>query len=126
MAWRKIVLLSSAARTATTASAKQNTPNIERVIVFVNATTIAATETITVTIRGYKPDFVGTPETYDILTGAAISTASNQVLEVGPGVTEDANLIEARAMPPEWDINVVHSASGSHTYEVGAWVYERP
>lgn len=126
MAWRKISLLASAARTASAATPKQYTPNVERVILFVDATTIAATETVTPTIRGYTPDPAATADdTYNVLAGAAISAAGNTAMQVGPGLTEVANVVAADNMPPVWDVNLVHSSTGSHTYSVSAWIFER-
>lgn len=126
MAWRKISLLASAARTATVATPKQSTPNVERIILFIDKTATTGAETVTPTIRGYTPDPAATAaDTYDVLVGAALGAAGNTALQVGPGLTEAANSIAADNMPPEWDVNLVHSSTGSHTYSVSAWIFER-
>lgn len=126
MAWRKIQLLSSAARTATVASDKQQTPNIERAIVFIDVTAASATPSVVFTIRGYAPKADGTPETYDLLASAAVTGTGNTKLEVGPAIAAAANAAAQIAIPGEWDVNAVHADADSITYSVSAWVYERP
>lgn len=126
MAWRKVQLLPSEARTATEASAVQKTPNIERLIVFIDATASAATPSVVFTIRGYAPKADGTPETYDLLASAAVTGTGNTKLEVGPGITAAANAAAQIAVPGEWDVNAAHANGDSIMYSVSAWVYERP
>lgn len=125
MAWRKIQLLASAARTATPTIAKQYTPNIEKLIVFIDVTTSAATPSVVFTIRGYKPNPDGTEETYDLLASAAVTGAGNTLLKIFPGVTAAANAALSDAVPGEWDMSAVHADGDSITYSVSAWIYER-
>lgn len=126
MAWRKISLLASAARTASATSAKQYTPNIERAIFFIDVTAAAATPSVTPSVRGHKPDPAATSDdTYAVLTGAAITATGNTVLQIGPGLTESANVIAADNMPPEWDFDMSAADADSLTYAVSAWIFER-
>lgn len=126
MAWRKVRLLASAARTAALTVSKQETPNIEKLIVFIDVTASAATPSVTFTIRGYKPNPDGVDDTYDILASAAVTGVGNTVLKVSPGITAAANAAVADNMPGEWDINITVADADSLTYSVSAWIYERP
>lgn len=127
MGWRKVELLPSAARTATVTTAKQYTPNIERLMVFIDATDSAATPSVVPAIRAHKPDPKATADdAVALLTGAAITGAGNTILQIGPGLTEAANLVAADLIPAEWDVILTHADADSITYAVSAWIYERP
>lgn len=126
MAWRKIKVFGSAARTASADSETFRTPSIERAIFFVDATASADTPSVVFTIRGLKPNPDNTTvETFDVLASAAVTAAGNTKLEVGPGITAAANAAASISMPPEWLVHAEAADGDSLTYSIGAWIYER-
>lgn len=125
MAWRQIQLLASAARTATPTIAIQNTPNIKRLMIFVDVTAIAATPSVTPAIVVEKPDPTSTAsDTATLLTGAAITGTGNTILQVGPGLYNVANLVAGAMVPAKWGLTLTHGDADSITYSVSAWIEE--
>lgn len=125
MAWRKIALLASAARTATVASAKQYTPNIKRAIIFIDVTSVTATPIVTFNVRAHKPDPAATADdAVSVLDSAVIGATGNTLLYIGPGIEAAANVAISRPLPAEWDVNASHGDADSITYSVSAWIEE--
>ena len=125
MAWRKIELLASAARTATVSSAKQITPNIKRALIFIDVTAVSATPSVTPSITVNKPDPAATADdTAAVLTGAAITATGNTILQVGPGLYNVANLVAGACITDEWGVTMTHGDADSITYSVSAWIEE--
>lgn len=125
MAWRKISLLASAARTATVSSAKQLTPNIKRALIFIDVTSITATPSVTPSINTYTPDPAATADDKAaLLTGAAITATGNTILQIGPGLYNVANLVAGACIPTEWGVTMTHGDTDSITYSVSAWIEE--
>jgi hypothetical protein len=71
---------------------------------------------VTVTVQGYD-ETTGTY--FDLLVGAAISTATTQVLLVYPGVTKVTNLIDDRPLPMKYRVSCV-VATAAVTFSVSA------
>ncbi len=125
MAWRKISLLASAARTATVSSAVQDTPNIKRALIFIDVTSVTATPSVVPTITCGKPDPAATADdAATLLTGAAITATGNTILQVGPGLYNVANLVAGACLPAQWGVTMTHGDTDSITYSVSAWVEE--
>lgn len=108
--------LASAARTASTQSADIVNYNGRGVLVFVDVTAVTATPSITVAIEGKDPV---SGKYFTLLTGAALTAVSTQLLVVYPGVTETANADVATPLPRTWRVNVTHADADSITYSIG-------
>jgi hypothetical protein len=125
MAWRQIELLASAARTATPTVDMQYTPNIKRLLVFIDVTAVTATPSVTPAIVVDKPLPSATAaDTAAVLTGAAITATGNTILQVGPGLYNVTNLVAGAIVPAKWSVTLTHGDSDSITYSVSAWVEE--
>lgn len=108
--------LASAARTASTQSPDIVNYNGRGVLVFVDVTAVTATPSITVAIEGKDPV---SGKYFSLLTGAALTAVSTQLLVVYPGVTETANADVATPLPRTWRVNVTHADADSITYSIG-------
>lgn len=129
MAWRKIEILSSAARTATVNSAKIFTPNVENVIIFVDVTVVpgsAPSTTIDIMVDSPWPSSSPQADQFSILTSAAIVAVGNTILYAGPGIEAAANVATSKPVPAEWSVKATHGNANSMTYSISAWIYERP
>lgn len=109
-------ILTSAARTADQTVNATNF-NARGAIFVIDVTAIAATPSITVTIRG-RDTLSG--QTYDILTGVAITAVSKQTLKVYPGMTAAANTVANEPLPREFQVFVDHLDADSITYSIAA------
>lgn len=90
-------LLPLALRTANTyySDTQDNSGAFAGLYVFTKVT-IPNGGSVTVTVQGYDET---TDTWFDLLTGAAISTATTEVLLVYPGVTKTANVSDDRPLP---------------------------
>lgn len=105
-------LLASAARTATFNGNDQYNPGASGVRVRVTSTALAATPSVVFKIQGKTP--AGAYE--DLLTSAAMTTVSAQVLTVAPGVAASAGVTAQNYLPSEWRIRAEHADADSITY----------
>lgn len=117
------VVLASAARTADTNSAVLRNQGALGVVLLVDLTVLAATETVTPNIQ-IKDPISGLYVT--VATFAAIAAVSTRAYYLSPGVSEtiaQANVeVQQLALPAwgDWRVFMDHSAAGSHTYSVAA------
>jgi hypothetical protein len=114
------VLLPSQARTVSTNSAEASTPpNTPGATFFVDASTIASTETIQLVIQGKDP---ASGDFFTLVSFTAISSAADWVYTVYPGAVEtianSTHEVQGLALPELWRARVVHSSTGSHVYSV--------
>lgn len=110
------VVIESQPITATIHSASiSNTPPLThgQIIVDVSARTGGS---ITPSVEGYDP---ASASWYTILTGAAISSVSKVVLQVGPNFAATANVSVNTILPSTWRVTLT-SASANLTASVGA------
>lgn len=114
------VLLTSAARTATTQTPDQINTQWKRTHVILNVTAApGGGETLTLAINARDP---ASATLYPVLTGATVSTTGINIYKVGPGFGAVANGAAADMLPQQWQVTVTHSASGSWTYSVSAFL----
>jgi hypothetical protein len=101
--------------TSTVHTSVSNTPPLTcgQIIVNVSARTGGS---ITPSIEGYDP---ASSTWYTILTGTAISTVSQQVLQVGPNFAATTNVSVNTILPATWRVTLT-SASANLTASVGA------
>jgi hypothetical protein len=111
------VLLASAARTATVATADQSNPECRGVHVIVNVTAIASSPSVVPTIQG-KDELSGVY--YDLLVGTAITATGTTVLKVAPGIGTVSGGAAADVLPSTWRVSFTHGDSDSITYSAAA------
>lgn len=115
-----ITLLSSAARTATTASADVNSVNLRGITVVLNVTAASGTGGLTLKIQGKDPlsgNYV------DLLSATTPVTAvGTYTYVVYPGASLAGGVIQVSSLPlPRiFRVQVVHGDGSSYTYSVGA------
>lgn len=119
---QSVVLLASAARTATPTNGPGNDINhltnhqrFKGAHVLLEVTAIAATPSITVDIEGY--DF-GSDTWYNIGTSAAVTTVSSNIYKVHPDLTASPNLVFKDGIPYLWRVRVTHADADSITYSL--------
>lgn len=119
---QSVVLLASAARTATPTLGPGNDigylTNHQRfkgAHVILDVTAIAATPSITVDIEGYD---YGSSTWYNIGTSAAVTGVSTNVYKVHPDLTALANLVFKDGIPFLWRVTVTHADADSITYSL--------
>lgn len=117
MSKKLTTVFASAARTATPTAVRVSTHFAERLLLITDVSAINLTPSITVTISGVDPV---SGSTYTILSSAAISTVSTNVLQVGPYLTAAANASEDAVLPLEVEISVAHGDADSITYSIAA------
>jgi hypothetical protein len=116
------VLLPSAARTATTATEALDNPDASGVLLILDATVIAAAESITPQLQTFDE----ASQAWVTITSAftAVSTVTTNVLVIYPSALTNvvATVGQAKNMvlPRVWRVNCVHSSTGSHTYSLSA------
>lgn len=109
-------LLASAARTATASTSDQTNYNARGVRVYINATAVTLTPSVTFSIE--EKDSVSGTYTA-ILTSAAVTTTGHTVLTVYPGATAAANVTASHPLPRTWRVTATHADTDSITYSVG-------
>jgi hypothetical protein len=121
---QSVILLPSAARTATPTFALDQTgdygplTNHQRfrgAHIILDVTAIAATPSITVDFEGYD---YGSDTWYNIGTGAAVTSVSTTVYKIHPDLTAQANLVFKDGIPYLWRATVTHADADSITYSV--------
>lgn len=100
--------------TASTNSNDQNNANCRGITIFINAT--AVTGTLTVTLQGKDPF---SNVYYTLLASAAIAINSNVQMTVYPGVLAVTNLAANVPLPSTWRV-VAAIATGPVTATIGA------
>lgn len=118
--WRnnhEVTVIALAARTASANSADMFNHNARGAIIAIDVTAIAATPSITVTIKG-KDSLSG--KFLTILASAAISAVGTTRLIIYPGITAAANLKVDEPLPRIWRAEVVNVDADSITYSIGA------
>jgi hypothetical protein len=110
-------VLDSAARTTTNNSPNFSTLGARGVIIYINATAIAATPSVVFTIQGY--DAVSNTY-YDILASAAVTSVSAVRLQVSPDLVAAANTKANDLLPDVIRVRAVHGDADSITYSVSA------
>lgn len=119
---QSIVLLTSAARTATPPVGPATTDeygfltNHQRfrgAHILLDVTAIAATPSVLVDIEGYD---YGSSTWYNILTSAAVTTAVFNIYKVHPDLTAVANLVAKDGIPYLWRVTLTHADADSITY----------
>jgi hypothetical protein len=120
-------LLTSAARTADTASTDQSDINAEGVHVIIRVTALSATPQVTPRIQGKDP---ASGAYYDVLVGSVITDVTVGtppalvVLKLAPGITAQPNAAAADFLPDTWRVFMGHGDADSITYTVGAVLAE--
>lgn len=119
----ELILLPSAARTATINTTDRSDPNAEGVHVIVDITAASGTTpTLTPAIQGKDP---ASGNYYTLLTGAALTAAGTTVLKVAPGVTPAANVAVSDFLPDTWRVVcTIGGTTPSFTFSVGAVLAE--
>ena len=107
-------LIASQVITADVSATVSNTPPLThgQIIINVSARTGGS---ITPSIQGYDP---ASGTWYTILTGTAISSVSQQVLQVGPNFAASANVSANTILPSLWRV-MLTSSSANLTASVG-------
>jgi hypothetical protein len=118
------ILLASAARTATVASAQQKDAVLQYARVYVNVTAASGTGGLTCQFRGY--DRVSGSAAALSTGGAALTATGLYVFEMMPNtMTAAGNIKEtvARLLPYQWDFQITVGDSSSYTYSVSCEVF---
>ena len=117
-----VVLLSSAARTATPTPGPggdygylTNNQRFRGAHIILDVTALAATPSITVAVDGYD---YGSDSWYNILTGSAVTTTSQTIYKVHPDLTAVGNLVAKDGVPYLWRVTVTHADADSITYSL--------
>jgi hypothetical protein len=110
------IILPSAARTATVASAALSGRRFRGVSLYVKITA-GTTLSITPQLEGLDQ---ASGDWYLLLAGTALTGVSVKRLTVAPGITVVANASAADVLPDQWRVNMVHGNANSATYTVGA------
>ena len=110
-----VVLIPSASRTATNASAAQDNLRSRGVIATINVTTIG-TGSVTLSIQRWDAALAAW---VDMLATAAIITATSGTLTLYPGLTAAANSVASAVLPRGWRVAVTHNNANACTYVVG-------
>lgn len=113
-----IIILPSAARTATTNGADLINKDKLGVVVVIDTTVVPGSAVSNVvTIQGMDPL---SGKYYTILASAAITAVGTVVLRVGRGLTASANLVASDVLPKHWRVIVTAGNGNSATYSIGA------
>jgi hypothetical protein len=110
-----VLLLASAARTATTATDRQENLRQRGVIATISVTAIG-TASLTLSIQRWEP---ASSTWITMLSSAAITTNSVTSLTLFPGAAVTANVSANATLPRSWRVNVAHGNANPATYSVG-------
>lgn len=116
-----IQLYSSAARTATPTAVTVNTKRSDGLHLVLEVTASAATPSIVVTIDGI--DQVS-GAAYNLLTGAAVTGTSTNVLKIFPDAVAAANLVAGDILPEQTRVTITHADGDSITYSASLMLVE--
>lgn len=111
-----VTLLASGARTTTQTSADIVTYNTGAITVILDVTNVAASPSVTISIDGKDP---ASGKYFNLLAGAAVTTAVTNVYVVDPAVPAVANVSAQKRLPRTIRIVVTANNSNSGTYSVG-------
>src|SRR4051812_33319316 len=113
--------LASAARTATTTTAKQRDRRHSGMLVILNVTAASGTGGLTLSVRGYDPTS-GTA--FVLLTdGSAITATGAFAFLLGSTTVTAGSAVRvaaARPLTTDFDIQIVHGDASSYTYSLAA------
>jgi hypothetical protein len=119
---QSVVLLASAARTATPTVGPGNDINyltnhqrFKGAHVILDVTAIAATPSVTIDIEGYD---YGSGTWYNIGTGTAVTSVSTTVFKVHPDLTAAAGSVFKDGLPFLWRVTSTHADADSITYSL--------
>lgn len=119
---QSIVLLTSAARTATPTPGPggdydylTNHQRFRGAHILFDVSAVAATPSVVVTIDGYD---YGSDSWYNILTGVAVTTVTFNIYKVHPDLTAVANLVAKDGLPYLWRVALTHADADSITYSL--------
>lgn len=108
-------VLPSGSRTTTQTSADIINPNHNSLSVILDVT-VPGTGSVTVSIDGKDP---ASGKYYNILTGAAVTTATTVRYRVSPSIASVANSIAQDILPRTFRVVVTHNNANAITYSVG-------
>lgn len=117
------LLLASAARTATVASAKQTDAREQYARVYLNVTVASGSGGLTPTFRGY--DKLGNAVALST-GGAAVTATGTYVYEMMQSAATAAGNVKetvGRILPCVWDVQITHGDASGYTYSVSAEVF---
>jgi len=114
---QQFTVLSSAARTSTTASSDISNYHNRGAYLFVNVTSITSTPIIAVQVQGKEP--IGS-NYFTIAEFAAITATGTYAFLTYPGQTKVPGVVESFPLPRSWRVNVVHQDADSITYSIAA------
>lgn len=114
---REIVVLPSAARTASLNSPDIENMNGRGVKVVIDVTADPAAASVVFTIQGKDP---ASGKYYDLLSSVAIDSVGTTVLTLYPHVDGVSNVSKNDVLPRHWRVKAVAADSDSLTYSVGA------
>lgn len=112
-----IVVLASAARTATITSRDIINSYGRGLVLFFNISVVPGVDTLTLTVKGKDP-ISGTY--YTIVAGTAQAGAALIIMRAYPGLVAAANLTVNDVLPKTFAVTVTASAASSFTYSVSA------
>ncbi|MDH7570212.1 MAG: hypothetical protein QHJ73_11580 [Armatimonadota bacterium] len=121
--WRgntRVVLLAGAQRAGTTASPLQVNHNARGALFFLRVTQVSGSGNIRLVVRAKDPQ---SGEMFDLLSGAAVTSAGWFAYELGPGASGTGGNVVQRVsgeLPRDWDVVVLHADGSNYTYGVGA------
>lgn len=111
-------ILSATVRTVTAVSADQINPSWRGGHFIISASVVTA-GSFTPKIQGKDPV---SGNYYDILVGPAVSTVTDVVLKVYPGIAAVANSSASDILPRVWRLNMVGASSPNMKFSVGAFL----
>lgn len=111
-------LVTATGATTTQTGADQTNYNGRGVKVVLDMT-VVGTGSVTLTIQGKD---VASGKYYTLLAGAAVTTISTNVYEIGPGLPATANVSANAQLPRTWRVLVTANNANATTYTVGASV----
>jgi hypothetical protein len=110
-----VLLLPSAARTATTSTVEQDNLGNRGVIVDL-VTTAVGSASLTVSIQRWNP---ASSSWVTMLVSAAVTTNTTTTLTLFPAATAAANVTANASLPRLWRVTVTHADANSATYSLG-------
>jgi hypothetical protein len=112
-----VILLPSAARTATLSTASMINSKYTGVMVYIKCTAIVSAPSVVPVIEALD---TASGDWIPLVTGAAITSVSTKLLKVYPGLVAAANLTVNDVLPALWRVTLTHGNANSITYSVGA------
>jgi hypothetical protein len=110
-----LTVFSSVARTTTPTAVDVDMIGAHGMVVVIDVSAASATPSVVFNVDGYDSL---SQKTWTLLDSAAITGTGTTVLRVGPGLTNDANVVADDLIPPAVRIAPVHGDTDSITYTV--------